>query len=90
MHAGISGGADLDPEVHGWTDETTAELTLHEEGRSAVVAPTPPFATPKLPSTGGAAPSAIWLLVAGIAGALTMLSGSIVVARQRSRSSAHR
>ena len=90
MHAGISGGADLDPEVHGWTADTTAELTLHEEGRSAVVAPTPPFATPRLPSTGGYAPSAIWLLVAGIAGALTMLSGSIVVARQRSRSSAHR
>ena len=89
MHAGISGGADLDPEVHGWTDETTAELTLHEAGRE-VVAPTSQFATPKLPSTGGYAPSAIWLLVAGIAGALTMLSGSILVARQRSRSSAHR
>ena len=52
MHAGISGGADLDPEVRGWTAETTAELTLHEAG-PVVVAPTPPFATPKLPPQGG-------------------------------------
>ena len=27
-HAGIQGGADLDPETHGWTAETTAKLTL--------------------------------------------------------------
>ncbi len=69
MHAGISGGADLDPEVHGWTEETTAELTLHEPGGSAAVAPITPVAPPRLPSTRGYAPSAIWLLVAGIASA---------------------
>ena len=33
MHAGISGGADLDPEVHGWTADTTAWVVLHEAGR---------------------------------------------------------
>ena len=27
-HRGIQGGADLDPETHGWTAETTAKLTL--------------------------------------------------------------
>ena len=27
-HAGIQGGADLDPQTHGWTAETTAKLTL--------------------------------------------------------------
>ena len=90
MHPGISGGADLDPEVHGWTDETTAELTLHEPGRGAAVDPISPVVPPKLPSTGGYAPSDIWLLVAGIASALTVLCGSILVARQRSRSDAHR
>ena len=90
MHLGISGGADLDPDVHGWTAGTTAELTLHEAGREVVVAPTPPFAPPKLPSTGGYAPSAIWLLALAPAGVLSLLWGSILVARQRSRRSARR
>ena len=89
MHAGISGGADLDPEVHGWTADTTAELTLHEAGRSAVVAPTPPFATPRLPSTGGYTLSTMWLLVAGLAGGFTLLGGSILIVRQRSTRSIH-
>ena len=88
MHLGISGGADLDPEVHGWTADTTAELTLHEAGRE-VVAPTPPFATPKLPSTGGYAPSAIWLLIGGLAGGFTLLGGSILMIRQRNTRSIH-
>ena len=88
MHAGISGGADLDPEVHGWTDETTAELTLHEAGRE-VVAPTSQFATPKLPSTGGYTLSAMWLLIGGLAGGFTFLGGSILIVRQRSTRSIH-
>ena len=88
MHPGITGGADLDPDAHGWTAETTAELTLHEAG-PVVVAPTPPFATPKLPSTGGFAPSAIWLLIGGLAGGFTLLGGSILIVRQRSRRSIH-
>ena len=88
MHPGISGGADLDPEVHGWTDETTAELTLHEAGRE-VVAPTSQFATPKLPSTGGYTLSAMWLLIGGLAGGFTFLGGSILMVRQRSTRSIH-
>ena len=89
MHLGISGGADLDPDVHGWTAGTTAELTLHEADRSAVVAPTPPFATPKLPSTGGYTLSAMWLLIGGLAGGFTFLGGSILIVRQRSTRSIH-
>ena len=89
MHLGISGGADLDPEVHGWTADTTAELTLHEADRSAVVAPTPPFATPRLPSTGGYTLSAMWLLIGGLAGGFTFLGGSILIVRQRSTRSIH-
>ena len=88
MHLGISGGADLDPDVHGWTDETTAELTLHEAGPE-VVAPTSQFATPKLPSTGGYTLSAMWLLIGGLAGGFTLLGGSILIVRQRSTRSIH-
>ena len=90
MHPGVTGGADLNPAVHGWTAETTAELTLHEAGRSAVVVPAPPFAPPKLPSTGGYAPSAIWLLAVAPVGVLSLLWGSILIVRQRSRRSARR
>ena len=85
MHPGIQGGADLDPEVHGWTAVTTAELTLHQAGRSQVPVHPSPFDQPRLPSTGGYVPSTVWLLVAGLAGAFTALSGSVLIARQRSR-----
>ncbi len=30
-HPGIQGGADLDPNRHGWTAETTARLSLHDK-----------------------------------------------------------
>ena len=46
MHPGIQGGADLDPAVHGWTAETTAELTLHEAGGGQVPVHPSPFDQP--------------------------------------------
>ena len=36
-HPGISGDADLSPVTHGWTDETTARLSLHGPARDLQV-----------------------------------------------------
>ena len=96
VHAGITGGADLDPVQHGWTAETTARVSIHEPGRSQVLAPPPvPVSAPvparpgtpepSLPVTGDYAPPLAWILAAGLAGALLVLSGSMLVARQRIR-----
>ena len=96
-HPGISGGADLDPIQHGWTAETTARVSIHEPGRSQVLAPPPvPVArpvpavpggpAPSLPVTGGYTISAGWIMAVGLAGALLVLSGSMMLAaRQRVR-----
>ena len=99
IHAGITGGADLDPAQHGWTAETTARVSIHEPGRVQAltpppipeqVAPTqPPVTTtgpaPSLPVTGGYTPPVGWIVAAGLAGALLLVSGSMLVARQRVR-----
>ena len=97
IHAGITGGADLDPVQHGWTAETTARVTIHEPGRSQVLAPPPVPVTrpvpavpdssaPALPVTGGYTPTFGLILAAGLAGVLLVLSGSMMlVARQRVR-----
>lgn len=103
VHPGISGGADLDPMQHGWTAGTTARVSIHEPGRSQVLAPPPlpvgavatptPAAVavpggpaPSLPVTGGYTPTFGWILAVGLAGALLVLSGSMMlVARQRVR-----
>ena len=104
MHAGITGGADLDPALHGWTAETTARVSIHEPGRIvdlspppipivAIATPTPAAVTvpagpdPALPETGGYTPFVGWILAAGLAGSLLVLSGSVLVARQRIRRS---
>ena len=98
VHAGITGGADLDPVQHGWTAETTARVSIHEPGRSQVLAPPPiPVSrpvpaipegpAPSLPVTGGYTPPAGWIAAAGLAGALLLVSGSMLVARQRVRRS---
>ena len=96
VHAGIAGGAGLDPMHHGWTPETTARVSIHEPGREQVLAPPPvPPArpvpavpgspAPALPVTGGYTPPVAWILAVGLAGALLVLSGSMLVARQRVR-----
>ena len=96
VHAGITGGADLDPIQHGWTDETTARVSIHEPGRSQALTPPPvPVSrpvpaipgspAPSLPVTGGYTPPVGWILAVGLAGALLVLSGSMFVARQRVR-----
>ena len=96
VHSGISGGADLDPMQHGWTADTTARVSIHEPGRSQVLTPPPvPVArpapavpgspAPALPVTGGYTPAIGWILAAGLAGALLVISGSMLVARQRVR-----
>ena len=96
VHSGISGGADLDPMQHGWTADTTARVSIHEPGRSQVLTPPPvPVArpapavpgspAPALPVTGGYTPPVGWILAVGLAGALLVLSGSMLVARQRIR-----
>ena len=96
VHSGISGGADLDPMQHGWTADTTARVSIHEPDRSQVLTPPPvPVArpapavpgspAPALPVTGGYTPAIGWILAAGLTGALLVLSGSMLVARQRIR-----
>ena len=96
VHAGITGGADLDPVQHGWTDETTARVSIHEPGRSQALAPPPiPVSrpvparpgspAPSLPATGGYTPPVGLIVAAGLAGALLLVSGSMLVARQRIR-----
>lgn len=97
VHTGISGGADLDPMQHGWTADATARVSIHEPGRSQVLAPPPvPVASPvpaapggpapSLPVTGGYTLSTVWIVAVGLAGALLVLSGStMLAARQRVR-----
>ncbi len=97
VHPGISGGADLDPMQHGWTADTTARVSIHEPGRSQVLTPPPVPVTrpvpavpggpaPSLPVTGGYTPSTGWVMAVGLAGALLVLSGSMMLAaRQRVR-----
>jgi hypothetical protein len=106
IHAGISGGADLDPMQHGWIPGITARVSIHEPGRVQVLTPPPipveviatptpvpaavdPGLPPLLPETGGYTPFVGWVVAAGLAGALLVLSGSMLVARQRVRRSRH-
>ena len=102
IHAGISGGADLDTLQHGWIPEATARVSIHEPGRDQALTPPPipeqvaptrtpatttgsPGSPPLLPETGGYTPFVGWILAAGLAGALLVLSGSMLVAQQRIR-----
>ena len=103
IHAGISGGADLDTLQHGWTSEATARVSIHEPGRLQVLIPPPvpieviarptpvaaadPGLPPSLPVTGGYTLFIGWVMAAGLAGALLVLSGSMLVAWQRIRRS---
>ena len=71
-HPGITGDGDLNPAIHAWRADTTAELTVSgafgeaQIGRVAAV----------LPRTGGTAPSSTWILLFGIAGSLIVFTGA--------------
>ena len=92
-HAGISGGADLGRETHGWTDDQTALLFIHgsvrEEEPETAPTPTPaPEAEPATPpATGDYAASGAPFLIVGLIGTLTALAGltTILVQRRRAR-----
>ncbi len=86
LHSGISGGADLSPETHGWTAATTTLVSvgpLPDEIPSA--APVPIEEVPSLPVTGDYAPSPVWTLIAGIVGLLIALAGSALTLRYLGR-----
>ena len=73
-HPGITGVGDLDPAIHGWRADATAELSISaaiDESEGVRVAP-------QLPRTGGNAPNAIWVLF-GLAGAIIVGTGGGVV-----------
>lgn len=84
-HKGITGNADLSRSTHGWNDDSTVRVFIHETGRATVVTPVPPTATPppsptpeptpEIPETGGAVPSSNWLGLLVVIGLLTSLAG---------------
>ncbi|MCY4529954.1 MAG: hypothetical protein OXD46_13100, partial [Chloroflexi bacterium] len=97
IHAGIVGNADLSKETHGWTDATTAQLTLHAATLSVDESPEPaPPATddtpmvdelpePAPPVTGDIAPGGVVLLAMGVGGVVLVVVGEgfILMSRRR-------
>ncbi len=97
LHAGIVGNADLSRETHGWTDATTARLTLHAATPSVDETPEPaPPATddtpvvdelpePAPPVTGDIAPGGVVLLAMGVGGVVLVVVGEgfILMSRRR-------
>ncbi len=79
-HPGITGVGDLDPAIHGWRADTTAELSISpaiDESNDGRVAT-------RLPRTGGNTPSAIWMFLFGLAGAIFVgIGGRVVHIRTR-------
>ena len=90
-HPGISGDGDLVSEIHGWTDDTTAVLSLHA---AVKVAPTPvptavtpdpePMETPEPeptevpieePETGGFAFASNWVYAVMFGGVVMVVAG---------------
>ena len=80
-HPGITGEGDLNPAIHAWRADATAELTVSGPYDESHIGPVPTA----LPSTGGTAPDANWSLLFGIVGLLGVVSGGslVFVARRR-------
>ena len=70
-HSGITGDADLFPNVHSW----------HSDGTIAVSVGGDPLPPQKLPSVGGYSPTNLSLLFAGIAGLALLALGAPAVSR---------
>ena len=92
-HKGITGNADLSRATHGWKDDSTVRVLIHETGRATVITPVPPTATPppsptpeptpEIPETGGTAPPSSWLALLVVIGLLTSLAGISTIYRHR-------
>ena len=82
-HPGITGEGDLNPAIHAWRADTTAELMLTSPLDDSHVGPV----APQLPNTGGLAPAANLALLLGIIGLMVVGVGSgaamFAVARRR-------
>ena len=87
MHEGIMGVGDLDPVVHGWTDDATVKISLHRAGNASevVVLPTPVPTEPveELPDSGGAAPSGAFVWLIGVLGVMAIAAGLGMLAARR-------
>ena len=70
-HPGITGKGDLNPAIHAWRSDTTAELTISASIDEPDVGRVPT----RLPRTGGAAPVANWLMLLGFAGLMVIGAG---------------
>ena len=82
LHPGISGGADLSPETHGWTAETTASVSIGAHPDEAQVAPSlPADELPAPPATGDYVPSQYWVFLLGAIGLLVALVGAALTLR---------
>lgn len=82
-HPGITGEGDLNPAIHAWRADTTAELTLSSPFDDAHVG----SVSTELPNTGGTAPASNWALLLGIIGLITLSAVSgvfLLTARRRS------
>ncbi len=70
-HTGITGVGDLDPAIHAWRADATAEISIGAafDGSELGAIPT------RLPRAGGAALDANWMLLLGLAGVVTLGAG---------------
>ena len=71
QHPGITGVGDLDPAIHGWSADATAEIRISAAFDEPELGAIPT----RLPRTGGAALGANWMLLLGLAGVVTLGSG---------------
>ena len=97
LHTGIVGNADLSKETHGWTDATTARMTLHAASVVVEESPEPaPPATgdtpmveelpePAPPVTGDIAPGGVVLLAMGVGGLVLVVVGEGLILMSRRR-----
>lgn len=79
-HPGITGEGDLNPAIHAWRADTTAELRIGApiDESDVGVAPT------RLPRTGGAAPAVNWMLLLGLTGVVVAgTSGGVALIAAR-------
>ncbi|MYA60925.1 MAG: hypothetical protein F4X40_10335 [Chloroflexi bacterium] len=70
-HPGITGVADLDPAIHAWRADATAEIRISAAFDESELGAIPT----RLPRTGGAALGANWMLLLGLGGVVTLGSG---------------
>ena len=97
-HPGIAGTGDLQAAVHGWSDDTTAVLSLHDRvevtpapipTETPVPIPEPsvePTQAPEEPETGGRTLAVNAVLIAMLAGILAAMAGSLMLWRGPRRS----